>query len=79
MCIRDRYNSVYGPVKSFWKDEGDYVELQVTVPPNATATVCLDQAAEVVDNDGLKFERKDGILQAETGSGVYSVRYVKEK
>jgi alpha-L-rhamnosidase len=77
--MKGEYNSVYGPVKSFWKDEGDYVELQVTVPPNATATVCLDQAAEVVDNDGLKFERKDGILQAETGSGVYSVRYVKEK
>lgn len=75
--LKAEYRSVYGEVKSFWEDKGDTAVLHVSVPANTTATICLDGAKEVKDSDGLSFAAVDGVVQAEAGSGDYTVAFVK--
>ena len=75
MCIRDR--SVYGAVRSHWEDKGSEAVLHVSIPVNTTATICLDGAKEVKDSDGLTFQTVDNVLQAQAGSGDYTVIYMK--
>ncbi|MFV0363165.1 MAG: family 78 glycoside hydrolase catalytic domain [Suipraeoptans sp.] len=71
------YESIYGLVMSSWKDKEEQVELKVIIPPNTTATICLDQAKAVIVNDGLDFCRKNGIIHADAGSGEYTILYKK--
>lgn len=69
------YQSPYGRVRVEWKVSGSEVEETIEIPHNTTATVKLYQADSVQEDDGLAFEEKDGIIQAEAGSGVYRIRY----
>ena len=71
--LKGEYDSVYGPVKSFWEDKGDTAVLHVSVPVNTTATICLDGAKAVKDADGLIFHKEEGYMAAEAGSGEYTV------
>ena len=73
--LKAEYDSVYGRVMSFWEDQGEQVVLHVTVPVNAAASICLDEAKEVLEKDGLAFERVDGCMKAEAGSGTYHIVY----
>ena len=50
------YESIYGTIKSSWKEEGKRVELEVTIPPNTTATIRLEEVAEILEADGLCFK-----------------------
>ncbi len=69
------FDSVYGTVASAWKREGDRITLTVTVPVNAAAAVILERGAEAPESE-LPFVRNgQGLWQAETGSGVYTVTY----
>ncbi|MDO4272980.1 MAG: family 78 glycoside hydrolase catalytic domain [Eubacteriales bacterium] len=75
--LKAEYKSVYGSVKSGWEDQGDKAVLRVSVPVNTTATICLDNAKEVKDSDGLNFAVVDGVMKAEAGSGEYTITFVR--
>ena len=74
------YNSVQGRIATDWKVEGKRLALEVTVPANTTATVCIPAAADTVTEGGkpigkttgLKFLRQEnGKTILEAGSGTY--------
>lgn len=75
--LKAEYQSVYGAVRSHWEDKGSEAVLHVSIPVNTTATICLDGAKEVKDSDGLTFQTVDNVLQAQVGSGDYTVIYTK--
>ena len=37
--VKSHYDSVYGRIVSNWKRDGEGITMEVTIPPNATATV----------------------------------------
>ncbi|MDX9882662.1 MAG: glycoside hydrolase family 78 protein [Prolixibacteraceae bacterium] len=71
--------SIYGPVKSAWKIDGDDFVYEVSVPVNTTASVTLPaaKAAQIVTEEGLKSKLvQDGKnVTVNLGSGNYSFRY----
>lgn len=69
------YESIYGMVRSNWKKEGGQIELNVTIPPNTTASIRLEEAADIVETDGLCFRRTGADAWAEAGSGNYTIVY----
>ena len=83
---KTRYESIRGTVSTSWKREGNRLELDVVIPANTTATLCLPaKGPEAVTEGGapareakaltfLKFE--DGKACFEAGSGTY--RFVTE-
>lgn len=71
------YHSVYGENRLKWQVKEGCVTISVKVPVNTTAWICLDQAKEILEADGLKFKEKDGYQGAEAGSGEYVIRYRK--
>jgi len=75
--VEASYESVYGKVGVRWEKESktNVITLQATVPANATATIRLLDGATLVDGDALTFAKRDDILEAEAGSGVYTIRY----
>lgn len=74
--VKCHYVSTYGAVGVHWEVDGKTVTLNVTVPGNTTATVRLSEAQEVLEGDGLTFIDQDGVFEAQTGSGSYSVTYL---
>lgn len=75
--VKGEYESVYGSLKSFWEDKGEKAILHVSIPVNTTATICLDEAKTVSEADGLNFCILDGIMQAEAGSGEYTIEFIR--
>lgn len=76
--VKAAYNSVYGTVKSEWSaSEDGKITLHINIPANTTAAVYLDDAAEVLENDGLDFKAEKECCAAEAGSGNYTVVYKK--
>ncbi|MGH3148487.1 MAG: family 78 glycoside hydrolase catalytic domain [Rubrobacter sp.] len=70
------YDSVRGRISSAWNIEGDRLGLEVTIPPNTTATVHVPAAdgAEVTEG-GRPVEEAEGVelLRADTEEVVLSV------
>ena len=76
-----RYDSIQGRIATFWKVEGKRLALEVTVPANTTATVCVPAkgVASVTEGgkpatqvEGVKYlrqEKDEAIF--EVGSGTY--------
>lgn len=75
--LKAEYDSVYGTVESHWEDQSETAVLHVKVPANTTATVCLDNAKEVTEADGLNFVPAEGCMAAEAGSGTYKFVFKK--
>lgn len=75
--VKGRYHSVYGEHQIEWRTDDDCVTMAVCVPPNTTATVRLDGAKEVIEADGLSFKNAEGYMEAEAGSGCYTIRFVR--
>lgn len=71
---RGEYDSVRGRISSAWKIEDDRFVLEVTIPPNTTATVHVP-VANSVSEGGKPVEEAEGveILSADTGEIVLSV------
>ncbi len=68
------YDSVYGRVATSWKDDGKVFTLNVTIPPNSTATVTLPgSAASHLYQDGLPItgSGKAEAHRVQVGSGSY--------
>jgi alpha-L-rhamnosidase len=78
---KTQYDSIHGRVATSWKLEGKHLDLEVTVPANTTATVCIPakDAASVTESgrsvesaEGVKFLRQEkDIIVVEVGSGDY--------
>jgi alpha-L-rhamnosidase len=75
--VEASYQSVYGEVGVHWEKESktNVITLRATVPANTTATIRLLDGATLVDGDVLTFAKRDDMLEAETGSGVYTIHY----
>ncbi len=79
--VECHHDSMHGRIVSNWKRDGDKLTMDVTIPPNTTATVHVPaQAADAVmeggqpaaQSDGVKFLRMEkGAAVFETGSGTY--------
>lgn len=76
--VEGRYHSVYGENKIKWQICGNHVIMNISIPANTTAKIKLNQAQKVVESDGLIFERSDGCLCAEAGSGKYVIRWERK-
>ncbi len=79
--VKGTFLSLYGEVESHWKVEKisaqgvRSVALRVKIPANTRSTIRLMDGASLVDSDTLSFTERDGVLEAETGSGSYTVRF----
>lgn len=73
--VKASYESVYGKIGSTWNVEQDQVTLQVEIPCNATASIVLPDAIEVLQNDGIAFVSDSGVITGHTGSGTYTIVY----
>ncbi|MCC6860366.1 MAG: glycoside hydrolase family 78 protein, partial [Bryobacterales bacterium] len=72
---RATHRSPYGLISSAWRREGGRLILNVSIPPNTTATVYVPakQPASVVESGGLQAARSEaGWAVFETGSGHYT-------
>ncbi len=70
------YHSIRGTIASAWGIEQGEMKLQVTIPPNTTATVYVPvHGAAAVQESGVSAERADGVtfLRHEPGAAVYEV------
>lgn len=75
--VEGTYHSVYGKEGVRWEAEANRITLTVTVPANTTAVVRLDRAKEVLVSDGLDFFPGNNYMEAEAGSGVYRIVFVR--
>ena len=75
------YRSVNGPIVSNWKKEDNTFELRITIPVNATASICLPSStgSEITESgrpldtvqDVKAAGFADGFYCVEVGSGDY--------
>lgn len=75
--VEGAYTSIYGKIATRWELDGEQATLWATVPAGTTATLRLDNAKEVLENDGLTFQKREGYWEAETGSGSYVIRFLR--
>ena len=74
--VKCEYDSNYGWIASNWTREGNKVSMDVTIPPNTTATVFVPakDAADVTES-GKPANTAEGVrfLRMEKGAAVYEV------
>ena len=76
-----RYHSIYGKIESAWKIADGKFQLSVTIPPNTTATVILQNSnVNEVKESGKSLDQVSGVkkysqagnsVKIELGSGSY--------
>ena len=69
------FESVYGTIASSWQRDGEKISLTVTVPVNASASVILEEGAQAPESELVFIRNGQGLWQADTGSGVWTVTY----
>jgi alpha-L-rhamnosidase len=79
--VKAYHDSLYGRIASEWRHDGGSLTLNVTIPPNTTATVYVpaelrEEVTEggkpVMESPGVDFLRmKDGRAVLSVGSGSY--------
>ncbi len=70
------YDSIRGPVKSDWRRKKDGFHLDVAIPPNASATVCIPASKpEDVTEGGKPAGDADGVtlIRVEDGTAFFRV------
>lgn len=73
---RGSYNSVRGRIEVDWKESGEALELNLTVPANMTATFHAPaDSDEAVTEGGKPADKAEGVsfLRVEDGSAVYKL------
>ncbi|MBN1418246.1 MAG: glycoside hydrolase family 78 protein [Planctomycetes bacterium] len=73
---RAEHVSLFGPIRSAWRKEGDTFRLDVTIPPNSTATVHVPaKGAPDVTEGGKPASDAAGVrfLRMEDGCAVFAV------
>ena len=63
---RGKLQSVYGPIESAWRVDGETFSLDVTIPPNTTATVFVPGREVVCDGNSVD------AAPIELGAGRYA-------
>jgi alpha-L-rhamnosidase len=74
--VKAGYDSIRGKIVSDWKRDGDRFTLNVTIPANTTATVCIPaKSADAVTEDGRPAALSDGVtfLRMENGRAIFAV------
>ncbi|AWM35133.1 alpha-L-rhamnosidase [Hymenobacter nivis] len=67
--------TAYGPAQAQWQTSGDQLALDVTVPPNATATVYVPAASpDAVREGGRKLDASKGLRAGPAEGGYVPVR-----
>lgn len=69
-------NSVHGRIVSNWRRRGDQLVTEVTIPANATATVCVPSkdTAEVTESGKTAAQAEGGkLLRLRNDAAVYAV------
>lgn len=85
--VNSSYQSVNGKIVSNWKREGDTFTLQLSIPANTTAEVCLPSSPQsVITESDHPADTAAGIKQTgytngfssfEVGSGDYTFKVIK--
>ena len=74
--VQAHHDSPYGRIVSNWQREGAKLTMEVTIPVNTTATVCVPaKDAAGVTESGKPIEKAAGVkfLRMESGAAVYAV------
>ena len=74
--VSAHFDSAHGRIASTWKREGQRLTMEVTVPSNTAATVCVPAAdAAQVSESGTSATRARGVkyLRMEDGRALYAV------
>jgi alpha-L-rhamnosidase len=74
--VKSHHDSPYGRIVSNWKREGEKVTMEVTIPPNSTATVFVPaKDAAGVTESGKPAGEAEGVkfLRTENNAAVYAV------
>jgi hypothetical protein len=74
--VRGKYDSVRGPIAAEWRRDGKNLVLNVSIPPNTTATVFVPaQSPADVRESGVAAEQSRGVkfLRLENGSAVLEI------
>ncbi len=73
--VRASHKSLYGIIVSNWKRDGSRFVLEVTVPPNTTATIHVPVNKGAVTESGQPAKGAKGItfVRNENGSAIYNV------
>ena len=66
-----RFDSINGTIQSSWRIEGAELKLDVTIPPNTTATIYVPTSDAKLAKESTGESVK--LLRAEDGSAVYEV------
>ena len=74
-----KYHSIYGEISIRWEVEGKQVKLYADIPANTKASIRLEMADTITDDAGLDFTKKEGYMEAVTGSGEYCICYQKRQ
>ena len=80
---RAEYQSIHGKIISGWTRQGGEMTMDVTIPPNTTATVFVpfsdvskinEDGKQVEDSEGVRFLRTEGgraVFEVESGTYVF--------
>jgi alpha-L-rhamnosidase len=74
--VKAHYDSPYGRIVSNWKREGEKLTMDVTIPPNSTATIYVPaKDAASITESGKPATKAVGVkfLRMENGAAVYAV------
>jgi hypothetical protein len=74
--VKGKYNSVRGPITTEWKRDAKNFTLNLTIPPNITATVFLPaQSPDEVSESGVDAAKSSDVkfLRLENGSAVFEI------
>ena len=74
--VKSHHDSPYGRIVSNWKREGEKLKMEVTIPPNSTATIFVPaKDAATVTESGKPVRDAEGVkfLRMENNAAVYAV------
>ena len=74
--VKAHHDSSYGRIVSAWKRDGEALEMDVTIPPNTTATVYVpaaDQAAVTISGKPAAAAPGVAFLRMDAGAAVFAV------
>jgi len=74
--VEASHNSMHGLIASHWRKRGDQFTLEVTIPPNTSATIFVpSKDAVAVTESGKPAAKADGVkfLRTENNAAVYAV------
>lgn len=88
--VEGKLDSMYGMIRSYWRQKDGVLEMEVTIPPNTTAEIVLPGAGdpEAVRESGTSLKDAKGIadismetdgIRVSAGSGTYRFKYGYQK